>query len=139
MARSIRTGEPLTLVFLDVDGLKAVNDSLGHEAGDAVLVEVANALGAHLRPYDVIVRFGGDEFLCLCQGLASVDADSRLALVNAALTASGHSISVGITQLEPDDTAASFTARADRDLYGRRHERRGRAGTDDLARRSGES
>lgn len=127
MARSHRTGEPLTLVFVDVDGLKAVNDSLGHGAGDAVLVDVANTLAAHLRPYDVIVRFGGDEFLCLCQGLVETDADTRLALVNSELAHSGRSISVGVANLRAHDTAASFTTRADQALYRRREEQRARA------------
>ena len=137
MARSTRTGEPLTLVFVDVDGLKAVNDSLGHEAGDALLVTVAHVLAAHLRAYDVIVRFGGDEFLCLCQGLAEADADTRLALVNAELARGARSISVGVTEMQPHDTAVSFTTRADRALYRHRAERRRRAETDDAAPRSG--
>lgn len=107
-----------------------MNDSLGHEAGDAVLVNVA-VLVAHLRPHDVIVRFGGDESLCLCHGLNETDADTRLALVNAELTDSGQLINVGLDQLEPHDTAASFTARADRALYRRRNELRGRAHSGD--------
>jgi diguanylate cyclase (GGDEF)-like protein len=139
MARSTRTGEPLTLVFVDVDGLKAVNDSLGHEAGDAVLVNVANALARHLRPYDVIVRFGGDEFLCLCQGLNETDAGTRLALVNAELAHGGRSISVGVAALQAHDTPASLTTRADRALYRHRSEHREAAATDAQIRRSGEA
>ena len=125
MARSHRTGEPLTLVFVDVDGLKAVNDSLGHDAGDALLVTVAHARATHLRRYDVVVRFGGDEFLCLCQGLTETDAGTRLALVNAELAHTGRSISVGLTEMRANDTAASFTTRADRALYRHRAELRG--------------
>lgn len=126
LARSIRTSEALVLVFVDVDGLKVVNDSLGHEAGDSLLTQVANVLAACLRPYDVVVRFGGDEFLCFCQGMTDTDADARLAAVNAELARSGWSISYGVADARPGDTAASLIARADRALYRGRESRRGR-------------
>ena len=124
IARAVRTYEPLVLVFVDVDGLKVINDSLGHEAGDRLLVEVADALAARLRPYDMVVRFGGDEFLCICQGITEIDAAARLTLVNAELAHGGHSISVGLTELRADDTVTSFIARADRALYRSRAEHR---------------
>jgi diguanylate cyclase (GGDEF)-like protein len=125
IVRSTRTGEPLALIFVDVDGLKAVNDSLGHEGGDSLLVEVATALATSLRSYDVVVRFGGDEFLCFCQGLNATGAEARLVEVNAELAHSGRSISVGLAELQPHDSAASFIARADRALYRRRADDRG--------------
>lgn len=59
-----RTERPFTMAFIDVDGLKAVNDTLGHEAGDELLLAVARSLRAVVRDYDVIVRYGGDEFIC---------------------------------------------------------------------------
>ncbi|GAA0315484.1 GGDEF domain-containing protein [Kineococcus aurantiacus] len=70
LAASAATGEPLSLVLLDVDHFKAVNDTHGHAVGDEVLVEVARALAAHARPEDV-VRYGGEEFVVL---LPRVDA-----------------------------------------------------------------
>src|SRR5215213_6767825 len=63
VARAHRTGEPLVVAFIDVDGLKQVNDTRGHLAGDRLLQRVVELIQTHLRPYDVIVRVGGDEFV----------------------------------------------------------------------------
>jgi diguanylate cyclase (GGDEF)-like protein len=63
---SRRTGQ-VAVLFLDLDGFKWVNDSLGHEAGDAVVVEVARRLTSALRPYDTAARIGGDEFIVLAE------------------------------------------------------------------------
>jgi predicted signal transduction protein with EAL and GGDEF domain len=57
-------GEGLVVAFVDVDGLKRVNDTEGHLAGDALLIAVADSLRACLRSYDLVMRFGGDEFVC---------------------------------------------------------------------------
>ncbi len=73
------TGDPLALLFVDLDRFKVVNDSLGHHAGDRVLVEVARRLGELVRPRDVVARFGGDEFVVLCAPLADDDQAVQLA------------------------------------------------------------
>src|ERR1700728_1544427 len=69
LLRPGRTGQPYTLAFIDVDGLKAVNDLHGHSAGDELLVLVVDTIRNHVRQYDLLVRYGGDEFLCGLLGL----------------------------------------------------------------------
>ncbi len=63
LERAHRTGSKLALAFVDVDDLKTVNDSRGHLAGDALLRLVAETLLSSVRRYDVVVRYGGDEFV----------------------------------------------------------------------------
>jgi diguanylate cyclase (GGDEF)-like protein len=65
LRRAVRTAEPLAVVFLDLDGFKPVNDELGHEAGDALLVETARRLQGGVRASDLVARVGGDEFCVL--------------------------------------------------------------------------
>jgi two-component system, cell cycle response regulator len=73
-ARSERLGSPLSLLVLDVDHFKQVNDNYGHQTGDAVLREVADALVANTKNFDVAARYGGDEFVVLLPGCSRVDA-----------------------------------------------------------------
>ncbi|MCU1437536.1 MAG: hypothetical protein JWP66_623 [Naasia sp.] len=74
MTSATRTGAPLALIFLDIDGFKAVNDGLGHAVGDSVLRQVADRLRGVVRGGDTIGRFGGDEFVVVC-----ADADEAAA------------------------------------------------------------
>jgi diguanylate cyclase (GGDEF)-like protein/PAS domain S-box-containing protein len=76
LRRSRRRSRGVAVVFLDLDRFKVVNDSLGHKAGDRLLVDVAMRLSSALRPSDTLARFGGDELTLLCEDIED-DADAR--------------------------------------------------------------
>jgi diguanylate cyclase (GGDEF)-like protein len=130
LARARRMGLPLVVAFLDVDGLKLVNDERGHAAGDEVLRGVATVLRRHLRGYDVVARVGGDEFLAALVDVGAQDARRRLAEVAVKVVEEcGQGISWGLAELAEDDDAPSLIARADAQLYsGRRGARAGGSG-----------
>jgi diguanylate cyclase (GGDEF)-like protein/PAS domain S-box-containing protein len=80
LRRATASGSPVGILFLDLDHFKPLNDSLGHHAGDALLRAVASRLRAHLRPGDLVARFGGDEFGILIDRLA--DEEEALAIAD---------------------------------------------------------
>ncbi len=122
IARARRSELPLVLAFVDVDHLKVINDSLGHAAGDRLLLDVANSFRGKLRSHDLIIRYGGDEFVCAFAGLDMSEATTRLALITAALAAAPEhgSVTVGLAQLREGDSPAQLVARADAALYTQR-------------------
>ena len=73
LARQLTGGGQVALIFLDLDDFKLINDSLGHETGDELIIEVARRLGTLLRPEDTAARLGGDEFIVLCEQLNNED------------------------------------------------------------------
>jgi diguanylate cyclase (GGDEF)-like protein len=111
--------------FVDVDGLKHVNDTQGHPAGDQLLRDVVVALKASLRSYDVVVRYGGDEFVYSMAGVSRQAAMARFRKMAVALAEAtgGQTVSVGFAELGPSDTLPNVIARADADLYARRQRR----------------
>ena len=123
-ARAKRTNRPLVLAFVDVDGLKVRNDSLGHAAGDKLLRRTVESMRTHLRSYDLIVRFGGDEFVCALMDVSMSEAAKRFATVNEDLmdTERG-SITVGLAELRPTDSLKDLLGRADDALYKERDRR----------------
>jgi diguanylate cyclase (GGDEF)-like protein len=118
IARARRSVGLLVVVYVDVVGLKAVNDSEGHAAGDALLQHAVAGIRGQLRSYDLIVRLGGDEFLCVISGVTMQGARERIAAVQAALATDPDrcEIKVGFAQLEGHDSAAQLISRADGQL-----------------------
>lgn len=126
MAR--RCGTPLSMIMLDIDHFKAVNDAYGHDAGDAVLRAVAERLRQCLRVSDLAGRLGGEEFAVLCPGTdlaggVELAERMRLALEDMVVTADCRAVKVtasfGVAQCQGDRDAASSACltRADRALY----------------------
>ena len=117
--RAQRTGSPLVVGYLDVVGLKAVNDTLGHSAGDALLKRVVASIKAHVRPYDLIIRVGGDEFLCVMSNLTVEDARDRFHAIAVTMDQASQpgEIRVGFAQLlSAGESADDLIARADSEL-----------------------
>jgi diguanylate cyclase (GGDEF)-like protein len=123
--RARRQGVRLVVAFIDVDGLKAFNDRRGHAAGDQLLRDVGQALRQGLRSYDLVLRYGGDEFVCALSDAEIGHAERRLREVAELLRAapSYGSISWGLAELQADDTLDSLVARSDSALYARRSRR----------------
>ena len=124
MGQAQRTGEPLSLLMVDLDGFKEVNDREGHLAGDRLLKEVAAAWRGVLRPTDRIARFGGDEFVVLlpaCGTAAAVELADRL----RGAMPHGLTCSVGVVEWAGDD-AYAFVERGDAALYEAKAEGRDR-------------
>jgi diguanylate cyclase (GGDEF)-like protein len=112
-------GRGIVVAFMDVDGLKQVNDSAGHAAGDQVLRDVASAMRERVRTYDLVFRYGGDEFVCALVDVTLEQARRTVSdiLESARVRSGGHSFSVGFASVESDDTAESALERADAALY----------------------
>jgi len=116
-------GTPVSLIVLDIDRFKAINDSLGHAAGDQVLVNLVRAVRKQLRQSDLIGRFGGDEFMVLLPGLALDRAEAtaeRLRQALAALSQGGQeprlSASFGVVAVGEGESIMEAFRRADERL-----------------------
>ncbi|MGC8761970.1 MAG: GGDEF domain-containing protein [Bryobacteraceae bacterium] len=126
LERSRREGRLLAVGVLDCDHLKQVNDTWGHQAGDEMLLTVVARLQDHIRSYDVIGRFGGDEFILLAPVASGNDAAALFERLRAAVHSQplrigestvALSVSIGYALSLPDDTVSSLLARADAALY----------------------
>jgi diguanylate cyclase (GGDEF)-like protein len=127
LERVRRTGDRGCLVMADLDRFKAVNDTWGHQAGDLVLQEAAKFLLGHLRKYDQLYRYGGEEFLLLLpntkpdQAMRIVERVRRGLARNAMTLPGGETIKVtasfGIAELDGEATVQSAVERADGAMY----------------------
>jgi diguanylate cyclase (GGDEF)-like protein len=124
LARYARYRQPLSLLLLDLDGLKAINDTRGHRAGDAALVQLGAEIRAEARATDTCARWGGDEFAVLApstpEGAAAALAERICARLAAQGAVRGLAVSIGVVTLRPpadSSTADELVRAADRALY----------------------
>jgi diguanylate cyclase (GGDEF)-like protein len=129
-----RRGGEVSVLFVDVDGMKDVNDTYGHQAGDALLVELARLLTASCRATDVVARYGGDEFVVLMGETDAAGADAVARKMAAAITARNAaarppllSASIG-THTAGAGAADTLLREADRKMYAVKRTRASRSG-----------
>lgn len=131
LAVAQRTGEAFSLIMLDIDKFKAVNDKFGHQAGDEALVTLAGILHSRMRVTDVAGRWGGEEFLIICpatarQGAIDVAETLRSLIAHTEFPHEHCTASFGVASFEEGDTITTTVARADHALYAAKEAGRNR-------------
>jgi len=125
LMQALSRGQPVSLAIIDVDHFKAINDNYGHLAGDEVLRRVADAIRSSVRGNDKVFRYGGEEFVVLCEGMDHDDALAHAERLRSVVPeAAGNAvaepptISIGVaTATGQDDNLVALFHRADRHLY----------------------
>ena len=129
IARASRYAEPSAMLYVDLDGLKMINDSFGHNAGDKALIEVAGLLVGGVRKSDVVARIGGDEYavlLAYSDEATAHETAARLVDLIAGCDFSHNgaelplSVAIGVGMITGDDTPDEVIARADAEMYRRK-------------------
>lgn len=124
--RARRYGESSAMLYVDLDGLKMINDTFGHKAGDEALIQVAELLVGGLRRSDVVARIGGDEFGILLENSAEEKARETAARLSDMICDSEFrhdgeelplSVAIGVAMIGRDDTVEEVMARADEEMY----------------------
>jgi diguanylate cyclase (GGDEF)-like protein len=127
--RASRYGEKSAMLYVDLDGLKTINDSFGHQAGDQALIEVAGMLVGGVRRSDLVARIGGDEFgilLAHSEETTAHETATRLIdlIANCDFTHNGQalplSVAIGVGMIGSDDAPEDIMARADEAMYLRK-------------------
>lgn len=135
--RSRINGEPLSLLLIDIDHFKSINDNFGHLVGDQVLRTVAWTLMNNLRPTDMLARYGGEEFVAVLPGSnlagARIAAESMCAAVRQITDDAGEgealpptTVSIGVAQIQPGQSFTDLVESADRAMYRAKHKGRNR-------------
>ncbi len=126
VARAQRRQSPLCVALLDIDNFKKLNDTLGHDAGDAALIHLATVIRETMRPQDTVARFGGEEFIIILPDTSVEDAQTAIVRLQRELTRRIFlhnndrrliTFSAGVTRLQPGDIQGSVTKRADEAMY----------------------
>jgi diguanylate cyclase (GGDEF)-like protein len=132
LARAQRSGACCSVLLLDIDHFKQVNDTHGHQAGDQVLQRIARILETGTRKTDIAGRWGGEEFLLVCpdtdiEGARRLGETLRLAVAQQVFPGVGSkTLSVGVANFRPGDEVKDVVARADAALYAAKHAGRNR-------------
>ena len=136
LVRLTETGTPFRMLFVDVDGLKAVNDKLGFERGDQLIVALANALTSTIKPGELVARLGGDEFVVVLPRLSKKQARKRAKrleeeidrlAVSRRVRRHFHGASTGIVKARKNDSAAKVLGRGEQAMRAEKQRRRKRA------------
>lgn len=126
IARCQRYGDQTALLFLDVDGLKQVNDQHGHQAGDLLLTSLATILSDNIRVSDMVARIGGDEFAILLDNIAPSQLEQKINSLRKLIQAAdveydqqrlNLSASIGHCFIGPEDNVEGLLSRADAAMY----------------------
>ena len=129
VARASRYDAKAAMLYVDVDGLKMINDTLGHHAGDQALIQVAELLSSGVRKSDVVARIGGDEFGILLESANEQTARETAGRLVDLIAASEFmhegetlplSVAIGVGMIDANDTAEAIRARADEEMYRRK-------------------
>jgi diguanylate cyclase (GGDEF)-like protein/PAS domain S-box-containing protein len=144
LARTRRSGSPLGVIFLDLDRFKVVNDSLGHSFGDALLRQAAERITGAIRGSDTVARFGGDEFVIVCEDTARGDLEAIATHILIALERPCHirgqavllTASLGLVIADHDATPETLLRDSDLAMYRAKERGRGRIESFDHALRS---